>query len=228
MGQVAQGPPRPLTAPQAPVRECGALMLGLDNAGKTTVLQHLSSGRTDETVPTMGFNVGRITHRDLGLTIWDVGGHNLLRQLWKHHFQGAHVLIYVVDSNDQRRLEEACNELHEVLAAAKVSNLPLLILANKQDLSGALRPGQIARHLGLPAITGPEGPSGGPWAVIETVATRGAGLLCALDWLRRRVHELPEAHDSEGAKSSPCKAVSREKQFSAMSWMRTAIGLQAM
>lgn len=208
-------------------------MLGLDNAGKTTILQHLSTGHSEGTVPTLGFNHGRIAHRDVGFTLWDVGGQSLLRQLWKHHFDGAHVVIYVVDSSDTQRLEEARDELHAVLAAAKVSNLPLLVLANKQDMIGAFRPAQIARHLGLPGIEGPEGPSGGPWIVLETVAIRGAGLLGALDWLRTTLLELPEAHDSEGGRSSACKAASRrhswpQRRFSTISWMRAVIGLQAM
>ena len=88
-------------------KEVKILMLGLDAAGKTTILYQLKMGETVKTIPTLGFNVETIKHKNFNFTIWDVGGQDKIRVLWKHYYQNTDGLIFVVDSNDQDRIEIA-------------------------------------------------------------------------------------------------------------------------
>ena len=83
------------------------LMLGLDAAGKTTILYKLKLNENKNTIPTIGFNVENIKYKKLDLTIWDVGGQEKIRQLWRHYYNNVDVLIFVIDSNDIGRIDEA-------------------------------------------------------------------------------------------------------------------------
>ena len=106
------------------------LMIGLDAAGKTSVLYKLKLNELVTTIPTIGFNVEHVQYRSLDMTIWDVGGQDKIRPLWKHYYESADAIIYVVDSNDPDRIEEAAAELHKILADDMLRNARLLVLAN--------------------------------------------------------------------------------------------------
>ena len=82
------------------------LMLGLDFSGKTTILYKLKLGEVVSTIPTIGFNVEFIDHKGRELTIWDVGGQDKIRIIWRHYFQNTKAIIYVVDSTDKQRIED--------------------------------------------------------------------------------------------------------------------------
>ena len=97
-------------------KEQRVLMLGLDAAGKTTIIYKLKLGEYANTLPTIGFNVETIKYKKLEMSMWDVGGQNKIRPLWRHYYQGTDALIYVVDSSDRDRLEEAAEELQAILA----------------------------------------------------------------------------------------------------------------
>jgi len=88
-------------------KELRALMLGLDAAGKTTILYKLKLGEVVSSVPTIGFNVETVEFEKVKFTVWDVGGQDKIRQLWKHYYQNTQALIYVVDSSDKERIEIA-------------------------------------------------------------------------------------------------------------------------
>ena len=90
-------------------------MIGLDNAGKTTVLYKLKLGEVLTTLPTIGFNVETVEYKNISFTVWDVGGQTKIRHLWQHYFQDTQGLIYVVDSNDPSRIDESREELQRVL-----------------------------------------------------------------------------------------------------------------
>ena len=128
-------------------------MLGLDNAGKTTILKMMASESDIQQVkPTLGFNVKAVRSPGFKLNVWDIGGQKKIRPYWKHYFEDTDVLvsryyfsaqttlsfiwvqIYVVDSTDEARLEESGDELSNLLAEEKLSGIPLLVYANKQDL----------------------------------------------------------------------------------------------
>ena len=88
-------------------KELRALMLGLDAAGKTTSLYKLKLGEVVSSVPTIGFNVETVEFQNVKFTVWDVGGQDKIRQLWKHYYQNTQALIYVVDSSDKERVDLA-------------------------------------------------------------------------------------------------------------------------
>src|SRR4051812_10569255 len=103
------------------------LLLGLDAAGKSTILYKLKLGSVVNTVPTIGFNVEQIEYKRLKLTCWDVGGQQRIRPLWRHYFSGTHALIFVIDSNDRDRIGEAADELNQVLADEELRGAHLLV-----------------------------------------------------------------------------------------------------
>merc|ERR1712241_645189 len=110
------------------------LMVGLDAAGKTTILYKFKLGEVVTTMGTIGFNVETVEYRNLSLTVWDVGGQDKIRPLWRYYYQGTNAIIYVVDSNDRDRSEDAREELTKMLNEDEMRDAVLLVFANKQDL----------------------------------------------------------------------------------------------
>ena len=153
------------------------LMVGLDAAGKTTILYQLKMGETVKTIPTIGFNVETLKYKKLNLTVWDVGGQDKIRVLWKHYYQNTDGLIFVVDSNDRDRIEDAAEELKRMLNEEELKDTVVLVMANKQDLNGAMSPNEITEKLGLSQLKGRQ------WLVQGTSATTGQGLNEGMDWL---------------------------------------------
>uniref|UniRef100_A0A0G4F2Y3 ADP-ribosylation factor n=1 Tax=Chromera velia CCMP2878 TaxID=1169474 RepID=A0A0G4F2Y3_9ALVE len=151
-------------------------MIGLDAAGKTTVLYNLKIGEIVNTIPTVGFNVEEVTHRNLVLTVWDIGGQKILRRLWHHYYNGSNLVIFLVDAADRDRIQEVADELEEVLNAPELQDARLLVYANKQDLPNAMSAGEVAEKLGLPSL------KNRLWHVQATCATTGDGLYEGLDW----------------------------------------------
>jgi len=154
------------------------VMVGLDAAGKTTILNKLKLGENLMTMPTIGFNVDTVEYKNLKLTMWDVGGQTRLRSLWHHYFANSDAVIFVVDSNDRDRITEAANELHQVLAHEALANASLLVIANKQDLPNAVSTSDIQERLKLRNLG-----SNRKWFVQGASATTGNGLWAGLDWL---------------------------------------------
>nr|XP_022299381.1 glutamic acid-rich protein-like [Crassostrea virginica] len=130
------------------------LMVGLDAAGKTTILYKLKLGEIVTTIPTIGFNVETVEYKNISFTVWDVGGQDKIRPLWRHYFQNTHGLIFVVDSNDRERVEEARAELKKMLEEDELRDAILLVFANKQDLPNAMSASEITEKLGLSALRG--------------------------------------------------------------------------
>ncbi len=107
-------------------------MVGLDAAGKTTILYKLKLGENVRTVSTIGFNVETVEYKNINFTIWDIGGQDRIRPLWGYYYVNAQALIFVVDSNDRERVSEARDELHRILCEDELKDAILLVLANKQ------------------------------------------------------------------------------------------------
>jgi small GTP-binding protein len=158
------------------VQEKKILMLGLDAAGKTTVLYKLQLGEVVNTIPTIGFNVETVQYKKIKFTMWDVGGQDKIRSLWSHYYDGADGLVFVVDSNDPARFKQAREELAKMLAQDEMHKVKVLVLANKQDLPNAVPPARLAETL-APALTKHE------WYVQGCSAASGHGLLEGLDWM---------------------------------------------
>ena len=121
------------------------LLVGLDAAGKTTLLFRLYSGKTLNTVPTVGFNAKTFNYQGLSINMWDVGGQDELREFWRHHFTGTQGLIYVVDASDRDRIEEASQLFETVVTDLQLVDASILILANKQDLPHAVSSDELAK-----------------------------------------------------------------------------------
>merc|ERR1712072_501182 len=112
-------------------KEMRILMVGLDNAGKTTILYKLKLGEVVNTIPTIGFNVETVEYKNISFNVWDVGGQDKIRLLWRHYYTNTQGLIYVVDSNDRDRIDENREELHKMLAEEELKDAVLLVFANK-------------------------------------------------------------------------------------------------
>ena len=152
-------------------------MLGLDNAGKTTVLYKLKLGEVVSTIPTIGFNVETVEYKNIAFTVWDVGGQTKIRPLWQHYYENCDGIIYVVDSSDSLRMKEAREELEEVLGDDRVRDSSLLVFANKQDMPNALNPTEVTEKLGLGQLRTRE------WFIQSTCAVTGEGIVDGLEWL---------------------------------------------
>merc|ERR1712226_1097119 len=120
-----------------------------DNAGKTTILKKMSAEGITHIMPTQGFNIKSLVHEGFNLNVWDIGGQKSIRPYWSNYFESSDALVYVIDSSDTRRLEESGQELKELLAEDKLGGIPLLIFANKQDLTTAQPPDEILESLNI-------------------------------------------------------------------------------
>ncbi|KAG9413847.1 hypothetical protein AC1031_013056 [Aphanomyces cochlioides] len=153
------------------------ILLGLDAAGKTTILYKLKLHETIHTVPTIGFNVETFTYKNVEFTAWDIGGQDKLRPLWRHYFQNTDAVIFVVDSNDTVRMQQASDELHHMFQEAALRDAKLLVYANKQDLPGALSSSEVVEKLTLKSVTS------NPWFIQPCSAVAATGLYEGLKWL---------------------------------------------
>lgn len=112
--------------------ETRILMLGLDSAGKTSILYHLKKIPGASTIPTVGYNVETIKYGKHKFTLWDIGGQTNIRPLWRRYFLGSQAMVFVVDCSDSDRLHESKEILHSCLESLELRNLNLLVYANKQ------------------------------------------------------------------------------------------------
>ncbi|KAG2146006.1 ADP-ribosylation factor family-domain-containing protein [Suillus bovinus] len=178
-------------------KEMRLLMLGLDAAGKTSKLTLLFSCRVEHwaaailyklklnqsvtTIPTVGFNVETVTYKNVKFNVWDVGGQDKIRPLWRHYYTGTQGLVFVVDSQDRERIDEAKQELHRILSDREMKECLLLVFSNKQDLPGAMSPAEVTEKLGLHRMRDRS------WYVHPSCATTGEGLFEGLQWLNQNV-----------------------------------------
>ncbi|KAL3319514.1 ADP-ribosylation factor protein 3 [Cichlidogyrus casuarinus] len=156
--------------------EIRILTLGLDNAGKTTILKKLASEDINHVTPTQGFNIKSVQSSGFKLNVWDIGGQRRIRPYWRNYFDSTDMLsrllskVYVIDSADQMRFEETGEELDQLLEEQKLAGVPLLIFANKQDLITAAKADEISRKLGLVKIRDR------PWQIQACSAVNGDGI----------------------------------------------------
>jgi small GTP-binding protein len=160
--------------------EARILMLGLDAAGKTTIVYKLKLGEVLNSIPTIGFNVETVVFKNIKFNVWDVGGQDKIRVLWRHYYPGTQGLIFVVDSSDRNRIGLAKQELHKMLEEEDLRDAVLLVFANKQDL-GVMPVSEVIEKLELQNI------KGRPWFCQGASAFTGAGLYEGFNWLTKKV-----------------------------------------
>merc|ERR1711988_1143050 len=129
--------------------EMRILMLGLDNSGKTTALKSLAGEEVTHITPTQGFNIKSVQQAGFKLNVWDIGGQKHIRPYWKNYYQNTDAIVYMVDSADRRRVEEAAEELTQLLEEPDLAGVPVLVYANKQDLLGAMTAAELMEGDGL-------------------------------------------------------------------------------
>lgn len=166
------------------MEEARITMIGLDAAGKSTILYKLKLGEVVQTLPTIGFNVETVQYKDCEFTVWDVGGQEKIRPLWRHYYNNTNGIIFVVDSADTERIDDselmagnAKEELARCLQEDELRGVPVLVFANKQDLPGALKCNKIAEMLGLNQLRDRK------WFIQACCAVSGDGLYEGLDWM---------------------------------------------
>ncbi|CAL4081910.1 unnamed protein product [Meganyctiphanes norvegica] len=161
-------------------KQSRVLMVGLDNAGKTTLLYRLKLGEVIFPIPTIEFNVETVSYKNITFTVWDFGGQEPLRPLWRNYTQDTIAIIYVVDSNDPDRLSEAREELHHLLDADELKDCPVLVLANKQDMPNAVSANKVQEDLQLME-------KAKTWYVQATNTITSEGLYEGIDWLANEI-----------------------------------------
>jgi len=157
--------------------EYKVVMVGLDNAGKSTILYRLHLGDVIQTNPTVGSNVEEVMHRNVRFQVWDLGGQDKLRKVWSTYYVGAHAVVLVVDSMDRERLDIVREELATIVAHEDLAGSALLVLANKQDMEGAMTAMEISQSLKLHALKQQS------WQIQACSAVTGLGLHEGMDWV---------------------------------------------
>lgn len=160
-------------------KEVRLLILGLDNAGKTTIVRKITGQALDTVEPTLGFNIQTLDHLGYRLNLWDIGGQKSIRAYWRNYFESTDGIIWVVDSADRMRLEMCRDELQQLLIQERLAGASLLVLANKQDVNGALDVDAVADVLRLRT----DHYAKRHWKIVACSAVTGEGLEAGLDWM---------------------------------------------
>lgn len=157
--------------------EIKIIVVGLNNAGKTTTLYKLLLGEVVVTQPTIGSNVEEISYKNMRFQMWDIGGQESLRASWSTYYMNTTSIIMVVDSTDRERITSTKDELQRMLAHEDLVSVPILILANKQDLKNAMSAAEISQILALNNIKNRQ------YHIQACCALTGEGLHEGLDWV---------------------------------------------
>lgn len=165
-----------------PKIEMRVVILGLDEAGKTSILFKLKENEFITTIPTIGFNVETVEYKNVKFTIWDVGGQQKIRPLWKHYFFNTQAVIFVVDSSNRDRLAESCNELAKLVQEKELKEASLLIFANKQDVDNCISIESITENFGLFKLC-----CNRSWHIQACDVKSGLGLQDGIEWLSRQM-----------------------------------------
>lgn len=158
-------------------------LVGLDNGGKTTLLNVLAMGHPVETIPTVGLNVKVVEKEGVHLKVWDLGGQERFRREWPRYTQGCDCILYCVDSSDYQRAELAGSELHKLLSDPSLADLPLLVCLNKIDIEPHMSKEDCITHLQLGRVTS------NPWVVVPISALQQINIEEVVDWLVENAHD---------------------------------------
>ncbi|EON62212.1 ADP-ribosylation factor-like 2 [Coniosporium apollinis CBS 100218] len=161
-------------------KEMRILMLGLDNAGKTTIVKKIMNEDVNSVSPTLGFIIKTIEYEGYKLNIWDVGGQKTLRTYWKNYFEKTDTLIWVVDATDRERIDDCRKELMGLLleeATQRLTGASLLVFKNKSDVPSAMSDDDVREALQLDSIRTHR------WTIMACSAITGQNLQEGLQWV---------------------------------------------
>ncbi|CAL6033188.1 ADP-ribosylation_factor [Hexamita inflata] len=161
------------------------LVLGLDAAGKTTIIKKLNIGEVIVSIPTINFILEKVEYKNIKFTMWDVGGQDVVRPLWVHYYQNTDAIIFVVDSTDKDpfRIQGARDELQNLMIEDRLQNAALLVFANKQDLPKAMSLSDLSESLELNNYINRE------QHIQACCAKTGEGLQQGFEWLSTILNE---------------------------------------
>ncbi|GIL88366.1 hypothetical protein Vretimale_15047 [Volvox reticuliferus] len=164
-------------------KKVNVLVVGLDNSGKTTIIERLKPRpkQSTEVAPTVGFSVDELQKGSLTFTVFDMSGAGRYRTLWEQYYREADAVIFVVDSADKLRMVVARDEMEHMLAHPNLRKVPVLFFANKKDVPVAMPPVEIAQALGLDNI------KDRPWQIVPSNGLSGEGVDNGVDWLAERL-----------------------------------------
>ena len=157
------------------------LILGNSPAGKTKLTYRIKLGEDVMTIPTLGYNFEKVEISNKQIELWDLGGQEKLRPLWKNRYSDTKGLIFVYDVNDGNSFDESVEILKQVLAEEELAGLPMLIFANKIDLGYQMDPNSIVDSVGVDMFNGRE------YTVIPCSAINGDGVIDGMDWLASKL-----------------------------------------
>jgi ADP-ribosylation factor 1/2 len=161
--------------------EIRTIMVGLDAVGKSTILYKLKLEEYVTTIPTIGFNVETVKYNNINMNIWDLGGQDKIRPLWRHYYTNTNAIIFVIDSVDRERINDSNTELCKLLEEPKLANIPLLIYANKQDLQNTMTTNEIIERYQLYNLKNRN------WYLQCSSAYTGDGIYEGLEWLSNNI-----------------------------------------
>ena len=157
------------------------IILGMQNAGKTTILYRLSLGTLVKTTPTIGSNVEELTYNNVKFQAWDLGGQESTRSVWDVYYMSTDAIVYVIDSQDDEYFEESKAQFHKLLTHPTLKNALILIFANKQDLPGAKDVNKLMQDYELDKI------KDHIWNIQSCSALKGEGLITGIKWLSEQL-----------------------------------------
>jgi len=155
--------------------------VGLEGTGKTTMLYRLVLDEAVETQPNLGSNVEEIMFHNMKFVMWDIAGQQGLRPAWVNYYTDTAVVIFVIDSTDRDRLPISKSEMDKMLQHERLKSSKLLVLANKNDLKGAMTASELSQFMGLDTMRDRD------WHIRSCCALTGEGLEDGLEWIASRV-----------------------------------------
>ncbi|KAK6100978.1 ADP-ribosylation factor-like protein 6 [Brugia pahangi] len=175
-------------------KQVNILMIGLDNSGKTTIINKMKKeeDRVTQITPTIGYTTEKFIFNNTTFLVHDMSGQGKYRNLWENYYKEVDGVVFVIDSNDRLRIAVICDELRLLLDHREFNRkkIPLLVFVNKMDEKGAMTTSEISDNIGLNSINNRN------WRICATCAITGEGLKDGFQWLLENIRACTESKNS--------------------------------
>eukprot|EP00347_Sterkiella_histriomuscorum_P000030 403377450 len=176
-------------------REFKMVIIGLDAAGKTTILKKMRFDEIMPTAPTIGIETEDIQVKNINIKVFDLAGQEKMRNVWKYYYSSIEGIIFVLDASNRERILEAKDEIQNLLQNEEAKQIPILILANKQDLEGAIKGNEMTEMLGLVEYVNKKPV---PFIKVqESSAVQDRGLYDGFEWIVDRIVQLGQQRSQQ-------------------------------